>query len=114
MYISVEFIFAGGSITYCDRYDIDLVENVIQIVSAVRSDGDIGCVECHVTVFVQGILISFVYDAFISPVATIVYRCRPAYIVVNAECVTAESIVRTEHIDAAVKYIRLAVRNVFP
>jgi hypothetical protein len=91
-----------------------MVQYIIQIVSSVRTDGYVRCVKAHLAVLVQRVLVTGINHTFITPVAQIIHRCRPAYIVTHTEYITIVKIVGTVYIYSVSEYVRLAVGNILP
>ena len=60
------------------------------------------------------ILLSFENNTLITPVAKIVYRCWPAYIVSKTEIQAVKKIMRTIYVYTSVHNMRLRIRHVFP
>jgi hypothetical protein len=114
MYITVEFITTCRCITYGYGYYGNMIQNIIQIISAVRTDGYVRCVKAHLAVFVQRVLVTGINHTFITPVAQIIHRCRPAYIVTHTEYITIVKIVGTIYVHSVAKYIRFSVGNILP
>ena len=95
LYISVEFIFSCRFIADSYGNHLRAAHEIVKIETAIRSlyhirrcqavgKADPGC--CR-------ILLSFINTAFILPVTQVVYRCRPADIITQAEVQTIKQIV---------------------
>lgn len=114
MHIAVKFISAGRRIAHRHGNHRHLVQNIVQIIPAVRTHGDIRRVQAHMAVRIQRILGFLINHALIPPVSQIILRGRPAYIVVKTVGMAAETIVGAIHIYSSVEYIRFAVGDILP
>ena len=114
MDVSEKFIAPRRPVAYGDRYDADLVENIIKIVSSVRPDSDVRGIEAHMAVFIERIGFFRVDDAFISPGGRLIYRRGPAYVVAHAECFAVIQVMGAIDIDPVPEHIGLPVRDILP
>jgi len=89
---------------------------MVQIIPPIRlrANRNIGCVKTHATLGIKRVIGFFINNTLVSPVAQIIYRRRPANVIVHAEYIAVKFIVRTVNINPAVKDIRLTIRDVFP
>ena len=114
MDISVEFIFACRRIAHRHGYHRYLIQDIIEIVSAVRPHRHVRCIQTHIAVRIQRILRFPVNHSFITPVPQIIRRSGPAYIIIQTVCMAAETVMGAVNIDSVIKYIRFSVRDIFP
>jgi hypothetical protein len=114
MNVTQELILACRRITYGYGNNRDLIKHIVQIVPSIRPYCYIWGIQAHTAVWVQRIIRFLVDDAFVAPLPQIIDGCRPAYIIVQTECMPIKAIMRTVHIDTAVENIWFPIWNVFP
>ena len=88
---------------------------VVEIIPPIVASHHIGCIEVAQFSLYPGVLLCFEYHAFTAPVAQVVHRSAPAYIVaLLAVAIAALFVVGSVEIDPPVKNMRLAVRHRLP
>ena len=115
-YIAIEFVLSCRLITYSYRNHLGSAHKIIQVKSSVRSLYHIRRCKaiCKSDSRCCRILFSFVNAALITPVAQIIYRCRPTYIITQTEIQSVEYIMRTVNIYPISNNMRFCIRNIFP
>ena len=115
-YIAIEFVLSCRLITYSYRNHLGSAHKIIQVKSSVRSLYHIRRCKaiCKSDSRCCRILFSFVNAALITPVAQIIYRRRPTYIITQTEIQSVEYIMRTVNIYPISNNMRFCIRNIFP
>ena len=113
-YKTVEFICAGGSVADGNRYNVGEIGDIIHVIAPVRSLNHIRGKERHPAVFIARVLFFAVGDAFIPPIAKIIYRGGPADIIPKTIYISPKMVMRTVKIYPVSEYVGFSVRNVFP
>ncbi len=115
-YVTVEFILAGGLVAHGDGDHLGAAHEIKQIEPAVGALDHVGGRKAVGDLEPGGrrILLSLIDFTFIAPVAQIVHRSGPAYIVAQTEVDAVEKVVGPVYIDPAVYDMGLRVRNILP
>ena len=116
MDVAEEFILPRGLITDCHGDHLRAAHEIIEIISSVGAYHHVRGRKAvrHADLRGGRILFSLEDTAVIGPVPEIVYRCRPADIVSQAEIDAVEKVVRTVNIYSVVNNMRLSIRHIFP
>ena len=91
-----------------------VVENIEEVVVAIRTDSDIRSIKTSFVLLIIRIIGTLKGNTFISPVPEIVNRCRPRNIVAGTEEGTVIVIVRSVDVETVAEYVWFAIRNIFP
>ena len=116
LHIVVELVFSGGLVADRDGDHLGAAHEIIEIIPAVGTHHHIGGRKAvgHFDPRSRRILLSAENDPVIRPVAQVVHRGGPAYIVAETEIDAVKDIVGAVDVDSAVHDVRFRIRNIFP
>ena len=114
MHIAVKLVSARRRITHRNGNHADMIQHIVEIIPAVRTNRHIRRIQAHFPVPVQRIRRFRVDHSLIAPVPQIVLRCGPADIIPQTEHMPVVTVMGAIDIHPPVKDIRLPIRDIFP
>ena len=109
-----ELVLSRRSVAHRDADHAVVGAEIIEVIPSVRAAAHVGRVHGRLAVLVHWVLILTPDDSFVTPVGQVVLGRGPADIVVHAERLAAEFVVRAVYVYAAVEFMRFAVGDILP